>query len=564
MQRRILFLPFLIPLLLLTAPTDAQEQPMAEIITADAEFCESGEVTIEIKFGDTYTPPFDVWISIKTSEGASRERWEVKGYYPSENNNSYTFSQVKSFDAANWGHGDFIIKVDEVRDQNTNYSSDNVIGSTSVTLYKTPSSPFTAGDDLATCGFSTTLNATPGAESNSYFWESPAGTSFSDPNIANPLFTADEDGIYALTFTQTNGACSVSDQVSVSLWGQPSATISTNGEICATGDAEIDFNLQGYGPWEVNYSFGTQTGQFTASDNNPTQIHTLTGETSFQLLSVTDVNDCTTSYSNEPGTTATVIDLLPTANAGNDRELCGNEVTLSAADPPIGTGTWSGGGSFSNNNDKNSVFTPAPFTGEVSKTLTWTVKNKDCAASDQVEITFFEQLEDSDISAGQDTLLYQQTSYVLNATPPPFGEGTWTLTSGNGQIAEANNPKTEIVRLDFGQTILRWTVTNDLCEPVWQEVEITVQGIEHPTGFSPNGDGMNDLFIIPGAKTIENNQLIVFNKQGAVVYKTANYQNNWNGTKQNGEVLPEGFYYYVFSGKGVEIKDYLIIKRSIR
>ncbi|GAO29039.1 similarity [Geofilum rubicundum JCM 15548] len=537
---------------------------MAEIITPDAEFCESGEVTIQIKFGEDFDPQFDAWISISHAGGTNTSSF-VENYDPSSNDNNYTYSRTLLLDNLTYSYGELIIRIDKAIDGNgTEYTGQDVGGSTTVTLFKTPSSPFTAGDDIATCGLSATLNATPGTESNSYNWEALAGTSLSDANITNPLFTADEDGTYELTFTQTNGACRVSDQVSVALWGQPSATLSTGSEICGTGDAEIDFELQGYGPWEVHYSYGTETGQFTTSDNNPTQIHTLTGETSFQLLSVTDVNDCSTSYTNEPGTMATVVDLLPTANAGNDREVCGKEVTLSAAEPPIGTGTWSGGGSFGNNNDKNSLFEPDPFTGEVSKTLTWTVENKDCAVSDHLVVTFFEQLADGDISAGEDTLLYQQASYILDATPPPFGVGTWTVIAGSGLISQLNDPKAELTQLDFGQTLLRWTVTNGLCEPVWQEVGITVQGLQNPTGFSPNGDGKNDLFIIPGAEFIENNQLIVFNQQGSVVYKTANYQNNWKGTKQNGEVLPEGYYYYVFSGKGVEIKDYLIIKRSIR
>jgi gliding motility-associated-like protein len=371
-------------------------------------------------------------------------------------------------------------------------------------------------------------------------------------------------GIYELTFVQTNGVCNASDNVSVTLRGAPTATLSTDSEICGTGEAEIDFELQGFSPLTVDYSFGNDTEQFTTADLQHTQTHILSGETTFQILTVTDVYGCTTTYTNETGTTAIVADILPTAYAGDDRVVCADEITLSAAEPAFGTGTWSGGGSFSNVNDKNSVFYPDPFTGEVTKPLTWTVQNKHCSATDQITVTFYEQPAQTDVWAGKDTLLYEQKSYYLDATPPPFGEGAWSIIRGNGNISEPSNPNAEITQLGFGQTLLRWTLSNGDCATVWHEIEISMQTIQHPTGFSPNRDGKNDLLRIPGAEFIENNQLIVFNQQGTVVYKTNNYQNNWSGTKENGEILPDGYYYFVFSGEGVNIKDYLIIKRSMR
>lgn len=562
MQIRLQFLFILLTPWLLSAQMTAQEPVLAEIITPDTEFCENGELTIEIKFGETYEAPFDAWISIRHADGNTLEEWLISQYHPSSNNGNYIL--LKTFDASVWKqYGEFRIAIDSARYNNADFSTENLGGPTTVHLYQTPT-PQIAGEDTPTCGLSKQLNATPGTESNSYFWEPVTGASFDDANLTNPVFTADQAGTFELTFTQTNGACSASGKVSTTLWGQPSATLSTESEICGTGDAEIDFNLLGNGPWSVHYSFGTEAGQFSTSNSSPIQTHTLTEETSFQLLSVTDANGCSSTYSEEPGTKTTVIDLLPSANAGNDRAICDNEITLSAAEPAIGTGTWSGGGHFSNINAINSLFQPDPFTGEVTKTLTWTVKNKDCTTSDQVAVTFYEQLEADDISAGKDTLLYQQKTYILKATPPPFGEGTWTIAAGNGVIAQVNNPKAEIGQLDFGQTLLRWTVTNGECMAVWKDIEISVQGIENPTGFSPNSDGKNDQFKIPGAEHIRNNQLIVFNQQGTVVYKKTNYQNNWDGTKENGEDLPDGYYYYAFTGEGVNIKDYLIIKRSMR
>ncbi|WP_028892116.1 T9SS C-terminal target domain-containing protein [Tenacibaculum sp. 47A_GOM-205m] len=70
-------------------------------------------------------------------------------------------------------------------------------------------------------------------------------------------------------------------------------------------------------------------------------------------------------------------------------------------------------------------------------------------------------------------------------------------------------------------------------------------------GFSPNGDGVNDTFIIQGLHNYPNNRLEVYNRWGNRVYRSYNYQNNWNaiGNKQN-KKLPVGTYFYVLNIEG--------------
>ena len=119
--------------------------------------------------------------------------------------------------------------------------------------------------------------------------------------------------------------------------------------------------------------------------------------------------------------------------------------------------------------------------------------------------------------------------------------------------------------LKIGNTTLKWTVSNGACEPVSDFISILVQGLQHVTGFSPNGDGINDQFVITGAPYIDNNELVVFNQAGEVVYKKKNYENIWEGTGMDGRPLPDGYYYFIFSGSGINpIKDFLVIKRSTR
>ena len=68
--------------------------------------------------------------------------------------------------------------------------------------------------------------------------------------------------------------------------------------------------------------------------------------------------------------------------------------------------------------------------------------------------------------------------------------------------------------------------------------------------FSPNGDGVNDNFVIGCIDNYPNNKLEIYNRWGNIVYKMNNYNNEWNGASNGREVfndsndLPEGTYYY--------------------
>ncbi|MCT4615093.1 MAG: Ig-like domain-containing protein [Marinifilaceae bacterium] len=74
--------------------------------------------------------------------------------------------------------------------------------------------------------------------------------------------------------------------------------------------------------------------------------------------------------------------------------------------------------------------------------------------------------------------------------------------------------------------------------------------IEIPQGFSPNGDGSNDTFVIKGIKDFPGNHIMIFNRWGSKVFETDDYQNDWDGrTNAPGVIgskqLPEGTYYYI-------------------
>lgn len=69
-----------------------------------------------------------------------------------------------------------------------------------------------------------------------------------------------------------------------------------------------------------------------------------------------------------------------------------------------------------------------------------------------------------------------------------------------------------------------------------------------PNAFSPNGDGVNDLWIVGGVENHKGVKLTIFNKWGQEIFNSPDYKNQyaWNGKKGSSE-LPEATYFYVFS-----------------
>lgn len=75
---------------------------------------------------------------------------------------------------------------------------------------------------------------------------------------------------------------------------------------------------------------------------------------------------------------------------------------------------------------------------------------------------------------------------------------------------------------------------------------------------TPNGDGINDKWMIYNIENHPNSIVRVFNKWGAEVFYARKYQNNWDGSyKNNTDSLPESSYYYQIDldGDGIIEKE---------
>lgn len=70
--------------------------------------------------------------------------------------------------------------------------------------------------------------------------------------------------------------------------------------------------------------------------------------------------------------------------------------------------------------------------------------------------------------------------------------------------------------------------------------------------ITPNGDGVNDTWVVANIEQYKNNELKIFDREGRIVFTMIGYDNSWKGDF-NGNPLQEDTYYYILifdSGKG--------------
>lgn len=85
--------------------------------------------------------------------------------------------------------------------------------------------------------------------------------------------------------------------------------------------------------------------------------------------------------------------------------------------------------------------------------------------------------------------------------------------------------------------------------------------------LSPNGDGVNDVFLIEGINAYPENELRIVTRSGNLVYEQKGYDNEkvvFSGKTNNGDQLPNGTYYYALAykqnGQWLQKKGYFVLK----
>jgi gliding motility-associated-like protein len=145
------------------------------------------------------------------------------------------------------------------------------------------------------------------------------------------------------------------------------------------------------------------------------------------------------------------------------------------------------------------------------------------------------------ISAGPDLMILEGQSQPLQATATGTNlQYAWSPTTYLNNTSVLN-PACAPVN-DINYTL---TVTGIGGCPSVDEMKVVVLKIPLvPNTFSPNGDGINDLWEIEYLKKYPYAKVQVFTRTGQLVFESKGYQKPWNGTR-NGAALPVDTYYYI-------------------
>lgn len=423
-----------------------------------------------------------------------------------------------------------------------------------------------AGADFLACGLASELAAINDKGTGTWSSDYPE-ISISSVNDPQSPVEASEQGTYTLTWTENNNGCVNSDNIEIRFKELPTISFDQeNAHICEGDEANFPFLISGNnGPWTLNYNLGEEPNSINYQ-NAFSSLSVSPGQTTDVLLTtITDQFGCETALTTN---LSVLVDQKPTPNAGNDKSVCGLEVQLNAEmSVSAQYGEWQFPTGSILNNESNDPDATYQSTSWGPVTLTWLETNGLCTATDEVTIRFDEPPV---VYAGEDLTLYNQYETTLRAGQPVNSTenwiGEWYIFSGDGSIANPEQKDATISGLKHGTVGIQWTVTNGACPPVSDSLTINVKGLTYHTGISPNNDALNDFFSLKGAHTIPQNQLLIFDQSGKVVYQQNDLdgENDWDGTDNDGNPLENGIYYFIFKGDGIDpVKDYIVIKRNI-
>jgi gliding motility-associated-like protein len=82
--------------------------------------------------------------------------------------------------------------------------------------------------------------------------------------------------------------------------------------------------------------------------------------------------------------------------------------------------------------------------------------------------------------------------------------------------------------------------------------------------LTPNGDGVNDTWVIENIENYGSSKVQVLNRWGEPVFEQESYQNDWEGSNKNNDILPDGTYYYILTFSDIDrsYKGALTIMRN--
>ncbi len=418
------------------------------------------------------------------------------------------------------------------------------------------------------------LSATflPGA---SYHWYGPLGF-FSDlPNPVLEAVEAGQAGDYLAVIGYPQCSTTLAYETAVFVQATPERPILAGATTACEGtDVQLSVTNASV---DVIYDFYFgQNGQPFQTGSGTTVLTNIGAAQNGDYLASASLNGCESMLS-APLNLQIVAAQTGIAFAGDDQTICeANEIaTLHAIPPTVGTGHWTP-------LDGATVVQPASAHTTVLGLLpgknhfVWTLTNGICpGVGSDTAVVFLEN-----VKAVEDFFLLPLNDGLLNINllendftqnlpefefqilaRPTKGQ---LLENGDGQVTYIPYPNA------FGEDAFRYRICSMTCPDVCDDtaVRISLDGSVaasdcfRPNLITPDGDGLDDVFVIPCAAGWPGSSILVFNRWGATVFEANDYQNDWGGT-YNGQPLPPGTYFYQLrlnDGKGTVLQGYVAVE----
>jgi gliding motility-associated-like protein len=352
-------------------------------------------------------------------------------------------------------------------------------------------------------------------------------------------YPADAEGIYDVLVTETASSCSVITTntlevnqltIPVVIFGMP-----------ATGCTESDIVFQNSSVWDpegvpvFTWNFGD--GSPVSNSRDPIHAYGTTGTFSVSL----EIDYTTVSC---PASQSKTIEILPAPDFEIVRSdidqvrFCEGETITLATLPEFESYAWSTGA--------NTAQIPVTRTGDYSVTVT-DVNNCSATATDFVEFLPSPDVrilaEKDEVNPGEEFRLEAEGALYYEWSPAEVLNDPVSAAP-----LAAIYTSTEFIVV--GEDAEGCTGTDSLYMRVAGENTIFVTPKKV---FSPNGDGIDDFWVIEDIERYTDSTIMIFTGNGSTVYEASPYNNDWNAV-YNGKDLPEGAYFYVIQAENKEPK----------
>lgn len=263
--------------------------------------------------------------------------------------------------------------------------------------------------------------------------------------------------------------------------------------------------------------------EYLWNDGNTNATRDLTADGTYWVYSYQNCNITIDSF------TVKFVDL--NVNLGPDTSICNNsQITLNAGNQGS-TYLWQDGST----NQTFQVTTEGTYKVKVNK--------EGCIKSDTILVDMFDPFMRIPQS---DTNICDDETFTLTTEASPISHYLWSTGSNEDKIV-VNKPG-----------LYKVTATN-ACGTFVDSVRIEMQDCNCksfiPNAFTPNADGLNDVFALKTICASTNFSLSIYNRFGQRVFQSNSQDKGWDGTYQ-GQPCDIGTYFYYLKFTGPRHNDF--------